>query len=159
MSLSSMSLTGRTNNNDVLLLRQVKTDALGRMDPSHLKRAIEDARKQHQIPFFVNATCGTTVFGAFDPLREIAAICQAEGLWLHVDVRTKDTVNEISYHMRRSDQRIVSGLLRRYLAALGQIPASATRHRIVRNHRGISAPSRDESWKKYHESSTVQRST
>ncbi|NXT29562.1 CSAD decarboxylase, partial [Syrrhaptes paradoxus] len=36
-------------------------------------------------PFFVCATCGTTVLGAFDPLGSIAAICQRHGLWLHVD--------------------------------------------------------------------------
>lgn len=75
------------------LLSQVKTDEFGRMEPSCLKRAIEDARKQGQLPFFVNATCGTTVLGAFDPLRKIAEICRAEGVWLHVDVRTKHTVN------------------------------------------------------------------
>ncbi|XP_014488839.1 PREDICTED: cysteine sulfinic acid decarboxylase [Dinoponera quadriceps] len=66
-------------------VHKVKTDALGRMEPSDLRRAIAEARKQHQVPFFVNATCGTTVLGAFDPLVEIAAICQNEGLWLHVD--------------------------------------------------------------------------
>jgi len=65
----------------------VKTDELGRMEPSDLKRAIAKARDQGCLPFFVNATCGTTVLGAFDPLPEIAAICQQENLWLHVDVR------------------------------------------------------------------------
>lgn len=67
---------------------QVKCDDLGRMRPEALKTAIAKARKQGHLPFFVNATCGTTVLGAFDPLPEIAAICQEEDLWLHVDVRT-----------------------------------------------------------------------
>ncbi|XP_034940608.1 cysteine sulfinic acid decarboxylase [Chelonus insularis] len=63
----------------------VKTDALGRMLPDDLKRAVKEARLQGSIPFFVNATAGTTVLASIDPLQEIAAICKEEGLWLHID--------------------------------------------------------------------------
>ncbi|XP_025160505.1 LOW QUALITY PROTEIN: cysteine sulfinic acid decarboxylase-like [Harpegnathos saltator] len=66
-------------------VHKIKTDAFGRMEPSDLKRAIAEAKGQGRVPFYVNATCGTTVLGAFDPLLDIAAICQDEGLWLHVD--------------------------------------------------------------------------
>ena len=42
---------------------------------------------QGAVPFYVNATSGTTVRGAFDPLDSIADICEKNGLWMHVDVR------------------------------------------------------------------------
>ncbi|KAK0086291.1 hypothetical protein PV325_003437 [Microctonus aethiopoides] len=66
-------------------LYNVKTDALGRIDPSDLRRAIKEARSNGALPFFVNATAGTTVFGSIDPLEEIAAICREENLWFHID--------------------------------------------------------------------------
>ncbi|KAJ0065914.1 hypothetical protein NL108_000159, partial [Boleophthalmus pectinirostris] len=36
-------------------------------------------------PFMVNATAGSTVLGAFDPIEQIADICEKYDLWLHVD--------------------------------------------------------------------------
>ena len=33
----------------------------------------------------VNATAGTTVLGAFDPIDAIADVCDDHLLWLHVD--------------------------------------------------------------------------
>ncbi|XP_011693292.1 PREDICTED: cysteine sulfinic acid decarboxylase isoform X1 [Wasmannia auropunctata] len=65
---------------------KVKTDEFGRMKVSELKRLITEVKKdKKEIPFFVNATAGTTVLGAIDPLPEIARVCQSESLWLHVD--------------------------------------------------------------------------
>uniref|UniRef100_A0A8C5R908 Glutamate decarboxylase 1 n=1 Tax=Leptobrachium leishanense TaxID=445787 RepID=A0A8C5R908_9ANUR len=40
---------------------------------------------QGHVPLYVNATAGTTVYGAFDPIQEIADICEKYNLWLHVD--------------------------------------------------------------------------
>lgn len=42
---------------------------------------------QGLVPIYVNATAGTTVYGAFDPLNDIADICHKHSLWMHVDVR------------------------------------------------------------------------
>lgn len=38
------------------------------------------------VPFFVSATAGTTVYGAFDPLIAISDICKKYNVWMHVDV-------------------------------------------------------------------------
>ena len=45
---------------------------------------------QGYIPMFVNATAGTTVYGAFDPINEMADICEKYNMWLHVDVSDAD---------------------------------------------------------------------
>lgn len=44
------------------------------------------------MPLFVNATAGSTVYGAFDPINEIADICEKYNLWLHVDVSNTGSV-------------------------------------------------------------------
>ena len=55
------------------------------MDVDALHKTIRDDRARGCRPLLVNATAGTTVLGAFDPLREIAALTREEGLWMHVD--------------------------------------------------------------------------
>lgn len=63
----------------------VDADERGRMDPAALEKAIRaDLDAGHQ-PMMVNATAGTTVLGAFDPLDELADVCGTHGMWLHVD--------------------------------------------------------------------------
>ncbi|KAJ2553832.1 Glutamate decarboxylase 2 [Coemansia sp. RSA 1933] len=64
---------------------RVSVDGKGRMDAAALRRAVEQTKASGGVPFFVNATAGTTVLGAFDPLAEIASVCEDHGLWLHVD--------------------------------------------------------------------------
>lgn len=66
-------------------LISVPTDAAGAMDPAALSTAIGKARAEGGVPFFVGATAGTTVIGAFDPLQRIREVCDEEGLWMHVD--------------------------------------------------------------------------
>ena len=66
-------------------LVRVPVDERGCMDPVALDAVIcADLAKGYQ-PMMVNATAGTTVLGAFDPLEELADICEKRGLWLHVD--------------------------------------------------------------------------
>uniref|UniRef100_A0A8C4ZHE7 Glutamate decarboxylase 1a n=1 Tax=Gadus morhua TaxID=8049 RepID=A0A8C4ZHE7_GADMO len=67
---------------NVILL---STDERGRVIPADLEAKIIDAKQKGCVPLFVNATGGSTVYGAFDPINEIADICEKYNLWLHVD--------------------------------------------------------------------------
>ena len=58
----------------------------GRMNPSHLKLMISRHMAEGRKPLFVNCTAGTTVMGAFDPINQIADICEEHGIWMHIDV-------------------------------------------------------------------------
>lgn len=64
----------------------VATDSCGRMIPSELEKEILQSLESGQIPFFVNATAGTTVLGAYDPLESLTDVCSRYNIWLHVDV-------------------------------------------------------------------------
>ncbi|XP_061652578.1 glutamate decarboxylase 1 [Phyllopteryx taeniolatus] len=63
----------------------VKCDERGKMIPEELEASILAAVEKNMVPFYVNATAGTTLYGAFDPLDAIADICQRRALWMHVD--------------------------------------------------------------------------
>ena len=56
-----------------------------RLPVDRLTEAIAQDRSRGRAPRFVIATAGTTNTGAVDPLPELADLCEAEGLWLHVD--------------------------------------------------------------------------
>ncbi len=60
------------------------------MIPRELERLIEGHKSQGHLPFFVNCTTGSTVYGAFDPIEDIADICEKHHIWLHIDVSFKD---------------------------------------------------------------------
>ncbi len=64
---------------------KVPCDNNGEMRCDKLTEEIERSRANGQIPFCVVATAGTTVRGAFDPIKEIADICTNQDIWLHVD--------------------------------------------------------------------------
>jgi aromatic-L-amino-acid decarboxylase len=66
-------------------VRHVPVDAEFRMRPDALRQAICSDVAGHLKPFFAVATVGTTSSTAVDPVAEIASICRAHDLWLHVD--------------------------------------------------------------------------
>jgi aromatic-L-amino-acid decarboxylase len=66
-------------------LRKIPADAAYRMDAGALSAAIAEDRAAGLTPFAVTATVGTTSTTSIDPVPEIAAVAEAEGLWLHVD--------------------------------------------------------------------------
>lgn len=74
-------------------LRLIEVDDHFAMRPEELAAAIDRDRRAGVEPFFVCATVGTTSAGAIDPLAAIAAICQRENLWLHVDAAMYGTAS------------------------------------------------------------------
>ncbi|WP_199507910.1 MULTISPECIES: pyridoxal phosphate-dependent decarboxylase family protein [unclassified Psychrobacter] len=62
---------------------KIATDRTGAMDMAHLEDTIDRFGAQNIMA--VVATAGTTDLGAIDPLESIAEVCQAAGIWLHVD--------------------------------------------------------------------------
>jgi glutamate/tyrosine decarboxylase-like PLP-dependent enzyme len=77
----AMALLGLGRSN----LRLIPVDADFRMRTDALTAAIADDRKEGRAPLAIVASVGSVATGAIDPLREIAGIAKAEGLWLHVD--------------------------------------------------------------------------
>ncbi|KAK3725736.1 hypothetical protein RRG08_012818 [Elysia crispata] len=63
----------------------VRCHSNGKMDITDLRQQIAAVRSGGGNVIMVNATCGTTVLGAFDPVSEMADICEEFGIWLHCD--------------------------------------------------------------------------
>lgn len=66
-------------------VRAIPVDDEFRMRPDVLKAAIEEDLREGWKPACVVATVGTTSTSSIDPVPEIAAICEAHKIWLHVD--------------------------------------------------------------------------
>ncbi len=66
-------------------LRRVAVDGMGRMIPTDLAAQVATDGAAGLHPAAVVATLGSTGIGAVDPLPEIAQVCRAEDLYLHVD--------------------------------------------------------------------------
>ena len=66
-------------------LRRIPADDQFRMRADALGNAMTGDRAAGHTPLAVVATIGTTSTTSVDPVREIAAICRRENVWLHVD--------------------------------------------------------------------------
>jgi sulfinoalanine decarboxylase len=66
-------------------VRFVKADSLGKMMSEDLEVQVQKDVNEGLQPFFVNATAGTTVLGAFDDITRMSKVCKKYNLWLHVD--------------------------------------------------------------------------
>jgi sulfinoalanine decarboxylase/sulfinoalanine decarboxylase/aspartate 1-decarboxylase len=66
-------------------VREIAVDDRGRIDVAALRDQLAADRRQGVTPLLVNATAGTTVRGAFDPLVELAELTAEFSTWLHVD--------------------------------------------------------------------------
>jgi len=72
-------------------VRLIPVDATGAMRVDLLEEAIARDRAAGHLPAFVSATVGTTGVNAIDPVEQIARVCRAHGLWLHVDAAMSGT--------------------------------------------------------------------
>jgi len=66
-------------------LIKVPLDRYGAMEPDALASAIGRVLVSGGVPFFVAATAGTTVRGAYDPIEPLLDFRHKYGFWLHVD--------------------------------------------------------------------------
>jgi aromatic-L-amino-acid decarboxylase len=66
-------------------VRVLPTDDRWRLRPDTVAAAVRADRGAGRVPFAVCASAGSTNTGAVDPLDELADVCAAERLWLHVD--------------------------------------------------------------------------
>lgn len=66
-------------------LRYLPVDETFRIDSSTLEPAIEADREKGLIPFFINASLGTTNTGTIDPIEEMSVVAEKQRIWFHVD--------------------------------------------------------------------------
>lgn len=66
-------------------VRIIKTNSKGQMSIQALEIQIKKDLESGYMPFYVNATAGTTVLCAFDYVEGIAKICHKNNIWLHLD--------------------------------------------------------------------------
>ncbi len=66
-------------------VRLLPVDGRRRLRPEAVAEAIDADRAAGVAPVAVVATAGTTLTGAVDPIDALADVCEARGVWLHVD--------------------------------------------------------------------------
>jgi len=66
-------------------VRAIAVDDVHAMDPLVLAHAVQRDRDDGLVPCAVVSTVGTTGTTAVDPVRSVAGVAQAHGIWHHVD--------------------------------------------------------------------------
>lgn len=64
---------------------KIKVTKDGRMDVKDLENKIIKSIEDGYTPLYVNATAGTTVYGAFDDFNSIADLAKKHNMWFHID--------------------------------------------------------------------------
>src|SRR5215469_16618611 len=82
---SSLARTARAMGLRPHQVRVLPTDDRWRLSPGTVTAAVRADRAAGRVPFALCASAGSTNTGAVDPLGDLADVCTAEGLWLHVD--------------------------------------------------------------------------
>ena len=82
---SSLARTARAMGLRPTQVRVLPTDDRWRLLPGTVVAAVRADRSAGRIPFALCASAGSTNTGAVDPLAELAEVCAADRLWLHVD--------------------------------------------------------------------------
>jgi aromatic-L-amino-acid/L-tryptophan decarboxylase len=82
---SSLARTARAMGLRPHQVRVLPTDDHWRLGPGTVAAAVRADRDAGRIPFALCASAGSTNTGAVDPLADLADVCAAEELWLHVD--------------------------------------------------------------------------
>ena len=54
------------------------------MIPEELEKCIEKVKSEGRIPFFVNATSGSTVLGAYDDLDRLSDVCRLHNNFIFI---------------------------------------------------------------------------
>jgi glutamate/tyrosine decarboxylase-like PLP-dependent enzyme len=66
-------------------VRKIPVDQNGCMRVDTLEAAIEKCVADGDTPFFIGATAGTTLLGAYDPVEKIVTVARKYDIWVHVD--------------------------------------------------------------------------
>jgi sulfinoalanine decarboxylase/sulfinoalanine decarboxylase/aspartate 1-decarboxylase len=66
-------------------VRYIQSNEKGQMDVSSFKKQVEEDLANGFLPFYLNATAGTTVLCAFDNITDLSPICNQYNIWLHLD--------------------------------------------------------------------------
>jgi glutamate/tyrosine decarboxylase-like PLP-dependent enzyme len=82
---SSLARTARSMGLRPQQVRVLPTDDRWRLTPEAVVAAVQADRDAGRVPFALCASAGSTNTGAVDPLGDLADVCAAQGLWLHVD--------------------------------------------------------------------------